>query len=171
MAGRKAGQREDGEAGHWLLRRSGGLLLRGPLHAPAHLPGQLCRAGDGQRPHPESGGRCAAHCHLHDLHDLRVPDEGHPAGVRLPRRGAQDHLLLREAAGADGGERPGPVQAPPPLRNQLPPGGDYRGHPDQHSGFRPLSGGQRGAADARPAAAAAPGGGHHLRVQSLRGRP
>ena len=47
----------------------------------------------------------------------------------------------------------------------------YRGDPHQYRDLRPVPGGQRLPADAGAAAPAAPGGGHHLRVQPLRGGP
>ena len=40
-----------------------------------------------------AGGR-GAHRHLHGLPDPLLPHEGHPPGVPVPRRRAQDHLLL-----------------------------------------------------------------------------
>ena len=42
----------------------------------------------------QPAGRRGAYRHLHGLSDALFPYEGHPPGVPVPRRGAQDHLLL-----------------------------------------------------------------------------
>ena len=56
----------------------------------------------------------------------RGAHEGRRAYVRLPRRGTQDHLLLRKGPAADGRERAATVALPPPLRHQLPHSGGHR---------------------------------------------
>ena len=45
-------------------------------------------------PEAQPAGRRGAYRHLHGLSDALFPYEGHPPGVPVPRRGAQDHLLL-----------------------------------------------------------------------------
>ena len=50
------------------------------------------------------------------------------AGVRVPRRRAQDDLLLRGRPAAHARERPAVLPLPSPLRHQLPAVGDDRGH-------------------------------------------
>ena len=65
-----------------------------------------------------------------DLPDLPVADLAHarpPARVRVPRRRAQDDLLLRGGRAAHAGERPALLALPPALRDQLPAAGDDRG--------------------------------------------
>lgn len=84
--------------------------------------------------------------------------EGHQAGVRLPRAGASDHLLLREGVGADGGERPEHAPATPPVWYQLPLCGAGAVHPALL--HRP--GGRHPAANGLQAAPAAGAGGHRL---------
>ena len=54
-----------------------GLVGRSPAHVAA-----------------QPAGRRGAYRHLHGLSDALFPYEGHPPGVPVPRRGAQDHLLL-----------------------------------------------------------------------------
>ena len=56
-------------------------ILLPTARSPAHVAAQ------------PAGGR-GAYRHLHGLSDALFPYEGHPPGVPVPRRGAQDHLLL-----------------------------------------------------------------------------
>ncbi len=80
------------------------------------------------------------------------------APLLLPRRRAQDHLLLRARQGADRGERAAREPLPPPLRHELPAGGGAGEHPRKLRGARLPYACPRGL----PPAAAAGGGGHQL---------
>ena len=66
-----------------------------------------------------------------DLPRLPVADLAHarpPARVPVPRRRAQDDLLLRGRRAADARERAALLALPPALRHELPAAGDDRGH-------------------------------------------
>ena len=66
-----------------------------------------------------------------DLPRLHLADLAHarpPARVRVPRRRAQDDLLLRGRPAAHAGERPALLAPAPALRHQLPADRDDRGH-------------------------------------------
>ena len=64
-----------------------------PVPAAAELSRRLCSEGLGRAGAKRARGH-RAHRDLSDVHVVGVAYEGHPPHVRIPRRGAQDHLLL-----------------------------------------------------------------------------
>ena len=66
----------------------------------------------------------SAHRDLHRLHRGDQPPARPAARVRVPRRRAQDHLLLRGGRPADPGAGGALLPPPPPLRHELPAGRD-----------------------------------------------
>ena len=87
----KAGERRGGPGGG-----AGRGHVRLSLHGSAHpadrgdsaLFPRLSPLGE------EPGGGAFEGAHLHGLPDSLLPAEGHLPGLPVPRRGAQDHLLL-----------------------------------------------------------------------------
>ena len=141
--------------------------IRGPgcrsFYCHSHLVHALSAAVDPKQPDPESGGRLFTHGHFSCLYCRHIFYGRYPAGVQVPRGGAQDDFHLRSGHAPDGGKRADLSPAAPPLRHQLP---DDR-HADQHLYFC-LSGlAQPGGTDPVPDRVNAGGGGHQLRADPL----
>ena len=96
------------------------LVFKGVPHTHGAGRRRVDRRARGLRlplPRHRRRGEAAA---LRRLPAAHLAHEGDPAGLRLPRRRAQGDRDARGAGGADGGQRPGALALPPPLRHRFP---------------------------------------------------
>ena len=124
-AGREAGDRRRRLGRHDHLRDA----VRGrPVLPAAGRPDEPVLGLDPERGRVRGDREADPDLDLPALPVADLADEGPAARVPVPRRRAQDDLLLRGRGAADAGERQGVLALPPALRHELPAAGDDRRH-------------------------------------------
>ena len=122
--GQAAGHRRRRLGGHDRVRAA----VRGrPLLPAARRPDQHLLGLDPERLRLRGDREARPDLDLPGLPRADLAHAGPPARVRVPRRRAQDDLVLRGRRAAHAGERTALLALPPALRHELPAAGDDRG--------------------------------------------
>ena len=129
-AGGRAGHRQDDVGWH---RRPGRRARRRAVLPPAGRPDEPHQGRPAGQPGLRDRREARAHHDLPRLPLAHQPDEGPPARLPVPRRRAQDDLVLRGRARADARERAALHAPAPALRDELPAHRDDR----RDRGLRP----------------------------------
>ena len=128
MPADEEGEQQDIGGGAWVGHDRVRAAVRGrPLLPAPGRPDQPLLRLDPERLRLRGDREAGADLDLPRLPRADLAHAGPPARVRVPRRRAQDDLVLRGGRAAHAGERAALLALPPALRHELPAAGDDRG--------------------------------------------